>query len=94
MAQMLSTENVVDAIELLRSQFRAQAPSGLVFSGGTDVADAVGYIQRWVTVTRPGCLPKLVVLDEQSVTVALDHDAQPYWQELLGLGDRGTAPAD
>ena len=92
MAQLRSTDDVIEAIELLRSELHTECAAGLVFSSTSDVAHAIGCLQRWVTITRPACRPRMVVMSIESVTVTLSHESRPYWRDLLGLsGGAGAA---
>jgi hypothetical protein len=84
---MIVAEELVDAIEVLRQAHVANLADQtmMVFSGGDDVAAAVGQVESWMRITEPESLQADVIRGEVGVSVVLDSTGFRQWAAVLGL---------
>jgi hypothetical protein len=84
---MIVAEELVDSIEVLRQAHVADLAGGtmMVFSGGEDVATAVGQVEAWMRVAQPESLDAEIIRGEIGVSVVLDITGVRQWAALLGL---------
>jgi hypothetical protein len=84
---MIVAEELVDAIEVLRQAHVANlaGQTMMVFSGGDDVATAVGQIVAWMRITEPESPEAEVIRGEVGVSLLLDSRGFRRWAAVLGL---------
>ena len=87
----VATEDLVDAIEILRAARVPRHADGggaaLVFVGGKEVAVAASYLDAWIGITRPDCgRPVIVQPSGGTVNVVLAGPVVLHWEGLLDPG--------